>query len=101
MESWATPAAYSCLRYFYEELPGLAVILTGSLLYKDDFAKYADSLNALKLSAFFNGMIAGVGRQFSHKMANDIAGLTSGDYRQLNAAIERFQEARLFPELCH
>jgi len=201
-EAQATPAAYSCLRYFYEELPGLPVILTGSLLdqvlrddklatpvgrvehcymgplgfeeflsatgyeealasigmltpstmhmvpdslheellglvrrytiiggmpssvqvaldtgfshaeilrgqtelvqaYKDDFAKYAGSLNALKLSAFFNGMIAGVGRQFSHKMANDIAGFTSGDYRQLNAAIERFQEARLFHRVLH
>jgi len=201
-EAQATPAAYSCLRYFYEEMPGLAVVLTGSLLdqvldddklatpvgrvehcymgplgfdeflsatgqqsalaaigmlrpgnmhlvpdslheellglvrrytliggmpycvrlatgtgvdhaeivryqtmlvqaYKDDFAKYAGSLNALKLNAFFSGMIAGVGRQFSHKMANDIAGATSGDYRQLNAAIESFQEARLFHRVLH
>ncbi|MFI0399782.1 MAG: ATP-binding protein [Thiolinea sp.] len=31
-EAQATPAAYACLRYFWEELPQLAVILTGSLL---------------------------------------------------------------------
>lgn len=31
-EAQATPAAYSCLRYFWEDIPQLAVILTGSLL---------------------------------------------------------------------
>ncbi len=31
-EAQATPAAYSCLRYFWEDMPQLAVILTGSLL---------------------------------------------------------------------
>jgi predicted AAA+ superfamily ATPase len=31
-EAQATPAAYSCLRYFWEEMPELAVVLTGSLL---------------------------------------------------------------------
>jgi len=31
-EAQATPSAYPCLRYFSEEMPGLAVILTGSLL---------------------------------------------------------------------
>ena len=31
-EAQATPSAYSCLRYFWEDMPGLAVILTGSLL---------------------------------------------------------------------
>lgn len=31
-EAQAAPSAYACLRYFYEEAPGLAVVLTGSLL---------------------------------------------------------------------
>ncbi|WP_028490043.1 ATP-binding protein [Thiothrix lacustris] len=31
-EAQATPAAYACLRYFWEDMPNLAVILTGSLL---------------------------------------------------------------------
>ncbi len=31
-EAQATPSAYACLRYFFEECPNLAVILTGSLL---------------------------------------------------------------------
>jgi predicted AAA+ superfamily ATPase len=31
-EAQATPAAYSCLRYFWEDMPQLAVVLTGSLL---------------------------------------------------------------------
>ena len=31
-EAQATPAAYSCLRYFQEDMQGLAVVLTGSLL---------------------------------------------------------------------
>ena len=31
-EAQDTPAAYSCLRYFWEDMPQLAVILTGSLL---------------------------------------------------------------------
>lgn len=31
-EAQATPGAYSCLRYFWEDMPQLAVILTGSLL---------------------------------------------------------------------
>lgn len=31
-EAQATPSAYSCLRYFSEDMPGLAVVLTGSLL---------------------------------------------------------------------
>ena len=31
-EAQATPSAYPCLRYFLEDMPDLAVILTGSLL---------------------------------------------------------------------
>jgi predicted AAA+ superfamily ATPase len=31
-EAQAIPSAYSCLRYFWEDMPNLAVILTGSLL---------------------------------------------------------------------
>lgn len=31
-EAQATPSAYACLRYFREEMPRLAVVLTGSLL---------------------------------------------------------------------
>jgi predicted AAA+ superfamily ATPase len=31
-EAQATPSAYACLRYFYEDAPNLAVVLTGSLL---------------------------------------------------------------------
>jgi len=31
-EAQATPSAYACLRYFQEDMPGLAVVLTGSLL---------------------------------------------------------------------
>jgi hypothetical protein len=201
-EAQATPAAYSSLRYFHEDIPDLAVILTGSLLdqvlhdykfptpvgriehcymgplsfdeflaatgeskalgtiemltlknmplipdsvhdslmahvrsyiltggmpfcvqtaiethfnhaeivkyqteliqsYKEDFAKYSGSQSALKLNAFFNGMISQVGQQFSHKQANEIALGSSGDYRQLNAALERFLEARLFYRVVH
>ncbi len=201
-EAQATPAAYSCLRYFYEEVPNLAVILTGSLLdqvlhdytlpmpvgriehcfmgpltfeeflaatgeskalesismlnlsnmhlvpqslhddllahvrryiltggmpycvqtaidtrfnhqeivryqtellqtYKDDFSKYSGSQISLKLIAFFNGLISQTGQQFSHKLASEIAQSTSGDYRQLNNAIERFLEARLFYRVVH
>ncbi len=183
-EAQATPAAYSCLRYFWEEMPELAVVLTGSLLdqvlhndklstpvgriehlfmapltfdeflaatgaskalntiemltldnihllpdsvhnellaqvrrytltggmpscvqtaidtnfnhaeivkyqtellqaYKDDFSKYAGSQTALKLNAFFNGIISQIGLQFSHKQANEIALNSSGNNRQL------------------
>jgi len=196
-EAQATPSAYSCLRYFWEDMPGLAVVLTGSLLdqvmhdyklptpvgrieqyfmgpltfdeflvateettalaniemltlntmhlipdsvhedlmaqvrrytltggmpycvqtaidtdfnhteivkyqteliqtYKDDFSKYTGSQSALKLNAFFNGILSQIGQQFSHKQANAIALNTSGDNRQLNDALERFLEARLF-----
>ena len=201
-EAQATPAAYSCLRYFWEEIPDLAVILTGSLLdqvlhddrfstpvgrveylfmapltfdeflaatnaskalntiemlmpgnihllpdsvhdelmaqvrrytltggmpscvqtaidtnfnhaeivkyqtellqaYKDDFSKYAGSQSALKLNAFFNGIISQIGLQFSHKQANEIALNSSGNNRQLNDALERFIEARLFYRVLH
>ena len=201
-EAQATPAAYSCLRYFHEDMPDLAVILTGSLLdqvlhdyklptpvgriehcymgplsfdeflaatgepkalgtiekltlktmemipdsvhaelmalvrsytltggmpfcvqtaidtrfnhseivkyqtellqtYKDDFTKYTGSQTALKLNGFFNGLLSQVGQQFSHKQANEISLSTSGDYRQLNAALERFLEARLFYRVVH
>ena len=201
-EAQATPSAYPCLRYFAEDMPGLAVILTGSLLdqvlndvkiptpvgriepyymgpltfeeflfatgeskalntiemlnvnnmhllpdsvhedmlalvrrytltggmpgsvqlgieshfnhaeilkyqssliqaYKDDFSKYAGTQNALRLNAFFSGILRQVGQQFSHKQANEISTMTSGDNRQLNAAIERFLEARLFYRVLH
>jgi len=88
-EAQATPAAYSCLRYFYEDMPNLAVILTGSLLdqvlqnyhflkyqvellqtYRDDFAKYSGSQNATLLNAYFNGILGQIGRQFSHKQVS-------------------------------
>jgi len=69
--------------------------------YKDDFAKYAGSQNALRLNASFNGILRQVGFQFSHKQANEISVMTSGDNRQLNAAIERFLEARLFYRVLH
>lgn len=201
-EAQATPAAYSCLRYFYEDMPELAVILTGSLLdqvlnnyqlpspvgriesyfmgamnfeefleatqqtrlsnaltmltaenmhqipdsvhedflaqvrrytltggmpyciqigldtgfehqailkyqttliqsYKDDFAKYQGTQDALTLNAFFNGIIGQTGQQFSHKLANAIAVQTSGSSRQLNTAIEHFIAARLFYRVLH
>jgi len=201
-EAQATPSAYSCLRYFQEEMPELAIILTGSLLdqvlhnyqlptpvgriehcfigpltfeeflsatgeskaldtirmltlktmhlipdtvhedlmalarryilcggmpycvqiaidtqfnhpeivkyqtellqsYKDDFSKYTGSQTSLQLNAFFNGIISQIGQQFSHKQANEIAFNTSGDNRQLNTALERFLEARLFYRVVH
>ncbi len=201
-EAQATPSAYACLRYFHEDMPGLAVILTGSLLdqvlhesalstpvgrvehlfmgpltfeeflsatgesaalnaiemltrstmhlipdsvheklmaqvrrytlcggmpyciqtaietrfnhaeivkyqiellqsYKDDFAKYTGSQTALQLNAFFNGIIGQIGLQFSHKQANEIALNSSGNNRQLNEALERFLEARLFYRVLH
>ena len=201
-EAQATPSAYSCLRYFAEDLPNLPVILTGSLLdqvlgdgrlpmpvgriepyymgpltfdefliatkatrllqsigmmnarnmhmtptavhedlmsmvrrytltggmpgavqvsidtqfnhaevlryqsaliqtFKDDFAKYAGTQTALRLNAFFNGILRQIGVQFSHKTANEIAAASSGDYRQLNAAMEQFLEARLFHRVLH
>ena len=201
-EAQAIPSAYACLRYFWEDMPQLAVVLTGSLLdqvlhdekfptpvgrieqyfmgpltfeeflaatgeakalntlaklnsnsmhlvsdqvheellalvrrytltggmpycvqiavdtsfnhaeiiryqiellqtYKDDFSKYSGSFSALKLNAFFNGIVSQVGEQFSHKQANEIATATSGDTRQLNEAIQRFLEARLFYRVLH
>jgi len=201
-EAQATPSAYSCLRYFWEDMPGLAVVLTGSLLdqvlhdyklptpvgrleqyfmgpltfeeflvatgelkaigaiekltlnamhlipdtvhedlmaqvrrytltggmpycvqtaietqgnhveivkyqtellqaYKDDFSKYTGLQTALKLNAFFNGIISQIGLQFSHKQANEIALNTSGNNRQLNDALKRFLEARLFYRVVH
>jgi len=201
-EAQATPAAYSCLRYFYEDMPHLAVILTGSLLdqvlqnyqlsspvgriepyfmgplhfdefllaigaeheyhtvnrltlvnmsmipeslhqhllalvrrytlmggmpycvqlgidnnfnhaeilkyqvallqtYRDDFAKYTGSQKATLLNAYFNGILGQVGRQFSHKQAQELAQMSSGDNRQLNLAIERFIAARLFYRVLH
>lgn len=201
-EAQATPSAYSCLRYFAEDMPNLPVILTGSLLdqvlgddrlpvpvgriepyymgpltfdeflaatketrlvqsigmmdarnmnltpaavhedlmamirrytltggmpaavqmaidthfnhsevlryqsaliqtFKDDFAKYAGTQTALRLNSFFNGILRQIGVQFSHKMANEIASASSGDYRQLNAAMEQFLEARLFHRVLH
>ncbi len=68
---------------------------------KDDFAKYAGTLDALRLNAFFNGILRQIGSQFSHKLANEMAMASSGDSRQLNAAIERFQQARLFYRVLH
>jgi predicted AAA+ superfamily ATPase len=202
-EAQATPAAYSCLRYFYEDMPNLAVILTGSLLdqvlqnyqlsspvgriepyfmgplhfdefllaigaeqeyqtlnrltlnnmhlipdslhqhlltlvrrytltggmpycvqlgiethfnhadilkyqvallqtYRDDFAKYSGSpKKAALLNAYFKGILAQIGRQFSHKQAQELAQMSSGDNRQLNLAIERFIAARLFCRVLH
>ena len=201
-EAQATPAAYACLRYFLEEMPHLAVILTGSLLdqvlhdfklptpvgrieqlymgplrfdefleatgeskalgtiemltqstmqlipdsvhveliaqvrrytltggmpfcvqsaidtqfnhaeivkyqtelvqtYKDDFSKYTGSQTALKLNAFFNGIIGQIGLHFSPKQDNEISLNTSGNNRQLNDALERFLEARLFYRILH
>lgn len=201
-EAQATPAAYSCLRYFWEDRPELAVILTGSLLdqvlqnyqlpspvgriepyfmqplsfdeflkvthedkllaaldmldatnmhlipdslhekllglvrrytliggmpqciqlgldtdfshndilkyqsillqtYKDDFAKYQGTQNALTLANFFNGILGQIGQQFSHKQAHAIAQDSSGDNRQLNTAIEHFIAARLFYRVLH
>ncbi len=201
-EAQAAPAAYSCLRYFYEDMPNLAVILTGSLLdqalqnyqlstpvgriepyfmgplhfdefllaigaeaeyhtlnrltlnnmhlipdslhqhllalvrrytlmggmpyciqfgiennfnhakilkyqgellqtYRDDFAKYSGSQNATLLNAYFNGILRQIGRQFSHKQAQELAQMSSGDNRQLNSAIERFIGARLFYRVLH
>lgn len=201
-EAQAIPSAYSCLRYFWEDMPNLAVILTGSLLdqvlnnynlpspvgrvepyfmgplkfdefllaieaekelnaldmltldnmhlipeslherllglvrrytltggmphcvqigidsnfnhanilkyqtallqtYKDDFAKYRGSQSSLTLNAFFNGILGQVGQQFSHKQAHEIARHSSGDNRQLNTALEQFQEARLFYRVLH
>ena len=201
-EAQAIPSAYSCLRYFWEDMPNLAVILTGSLLdqvlnnyqlpspvgriepyfmgplkfdefllaigaeqernaldmltldnmhlipnslhekllglvrrytlvgglphciqlaidthfnhadilkyqtallqtYRDDFAKYTGSQNALTLNGFFNGILNQIGQQFSHKQAHEIARNSSGDNRQLNSAIEHFQGARLFYRVLH
>lgn len=201
-EAQATPAAYSCLRYFSEDMPNLAVILTGSLLdqvlqnqqlsspvgriepyfmgplhfdefllaigaeneyhalnqltlgnmhlipdslhqhlltlvrrytlmggmpycvqlgiennfnhahilkyqiallqtYRDDFAKYNGSQKATLLNAYFNGILGQVGRQFSHKQAQELAQMSSGDNRQLNLAIEHFIAARLFYRVLH
>ena len=201
-EAQATPSAYACLRYFHEDMPGLAVVLTGSLLdqvlhncniltpvgrvehlfigpltfeeflaatgestalnaiemltlntmhlipdsvhenlmaqarrytlcggmpfcvqtaidtrfnhaeiaryqiellqsYKDDFAKYTGSQTTPQLNAFFNGIIGQIGLRFSHKQANEIALNSSGNNRQLNEALERFIEARLFYRVQH
>lgn len=201
-EAQAAPSAYSCLRYFSEDMPNLAVVLTGSLLdqvltdrqlptpvgriepyfmgplsfeeylaatgetkamrtiemldvhtmnqvpdsvhgdlmslvrrytltggmpgciqlardtqhdhgeilkhqtvliqtYKDDFAKYSGTANAAKLSVFFTGIVRQVGLQFSHKLAREISSVSSGDNRQLNAAIELFLQARLFHRVLH
>ena len=201
-EAQATPAAYSCWRYFYEDMPNLAVILTGSLLdqvlqnyqlsspvgriepyfmgplnfdefllaigaeqeyhslkrltldsmfmipnswhqhllalvrrytltggmpycvqlgishnfnhvsilkyqvdllqtFRDDFAKYSGSQNATRLNGYFKGILGQIGRQFSHKQAQELAQMSSGDNRQLNAAIELFIAARLFYRVLH
>ena len=201
-EAQAIPSAYACLRYFWEDQPNLAVILTGSLLdqvlnnyqlpspvgrvefyfmgalsfdefliaieadnernaldmlnldnmhlipndlherllglvrrytlsggmphcvqigidtqfnhaailkyqtellqtYQEDFSKYQGTQNAATLSAFFKGILAQVGQQFSHKQAHEIARNSSGDNRQLNKAIEHFQAARLFYRIVH
>lgn len=201
-EAQATPSAYGCLRYFYEDAPHLAVILTGSLLdqvlknhrgsapvgrveyqfmgpvtfdefltvtghahlaemlaaitldtlgslpdevharmleqvrryvlvggmphavqiaidtgfdhnavnkyqteliqtYKADFAKYRGAIDGLKLNSFFNGLLAQVGSQFSHKLAHQIVDGSGGDNRLLNSAIEQFIEARLFYRVLH
>lgn len=201
-EAQATPSAYACLRYFYEDAPNLAVVLTGSLLdqvlknhsgsapvgrveyqfmgpvtfdeflavtghahltqmlaeitldtlgslpeevhgrmleqvrryvlvggmphavqiaidtgfdhnainkyqteliqtYKADFAKYRGTIDGLKLNSFFNGLLAQIGSQFSHKLAHQIVEGSGGDNRLLNSAIEQFIEARLFYRVLH
>lgn len=201
-EAQATPAAYSCLRYFYEDMPNLAVILTGSLLdqvlqdyklptpvgriepyfmgplsfdefllsmsaekeyrvikqltlqnmhlipdrlherllalvrrysltggmphcvqlgidnqfnhaeilkyqvallqtYRDDFAKYSGTQKAAMLNGNFSGIIGQIGKQFSHKQAQELALTSSGDNRQLNLSIESFLAARLFYRVQH
>ncbi len=69
--------------------------------YKDDFAKYTGSQTALQRNAFFNGIIGQIGLQFSHKQANEIALNSSGNNRELNEALERFLEARLFYRVLH
>lgn len=201
-EAQAIPSAYACLRYFHEDAPGLAVVLTGSLLdqvlenyggavpvgrveqyflgpvrfneflaatgesrllnaltaltpqtlgalpesihqqlleqvrryvligglphavqlaidtgfdhatinkyhiellqtYKADFRKYRGSIDGLKLDAFFDGILAQVGRQFSHKMAHEIVEASGSDNRLLNSAIQQFIEAHLFYRVMH
>ena len=201
-EAQATPSAYACLRYFYEDAPDLAVVLTGSLLdqilenyhlpvpvgrvvhyfmgpitfsefleatgetallntlstvslatlsllpdeihqklleqvrrytlvggmphavqlaidtdfdhrvinqyqvelvhaYKADFSKYRGKLDSLKLHAFFEGVLAQTGKQFSHKLAHQIVNGSGGDNRLLNSALEQFREARLFYRVMH
>jgi hypothetical protein len=201
-EAQATPSAYACLRYFREDTPDLAVVLTGSLLdqvlansrrsapvgrvehyfmgpitfdeflaatgqtrlldiiksatletlssipeevherlleqvrryvlvggmphavqlaidsgfdhaainkdqveliqtYRADFSKYRGAVDGLTLNAFFDGILAQVGEQFSHKMARQIVDGSGGDNRLLNGAIEQFIEARLFYRVLH
>ena len=197
-EAQATPSAYACLRYFHENAPRLAVVLTGSLLgqvldnypssapvgrvqhyfmgpvgfseflralgdarllnaldmttaqtldfipdeiheklmerarqyilvggmpaavqlaidtdfdhraisqrqsdiisaYKADFSKYQSRLDGLRLQGFFEGVLAQVGKQFSHKLAHRIVNETDGDNRLLNSALEQFREAQTVP----
>jgi uncharacterized protein len=201
-EAQAAPSAYACMRYFYEDAPNLAVVLTGSLLdqvlenyhlpvpvgrvehyfmgplsfteflksigetsllntlsmlsvetldllpeethqklleqvrrytlvggmphsvqlaldtnfdhqrinkyqvelihaYKADFSKYRGKLDSLKLNTFFEGILAQVGTQFSHKLAHQIVDGSGGDNRLLNSALEQFREARLFYRVLH
>lgn len=201
-EAQATPSAYACLRYFYENAPRLAVVLTGSLLgqvldnypfsapvgrvqhyfmgpvgfseflralgdarllnaldmttaqtldfipdeiheklmerarqyilvggmpaavqlaidtdfdhraisqrqsdiisaCKADFSKYRGRLDGLRLQGFFEGVLAQVGKQFSHKLAHRIVNETDGDNRLLNSALAQFREAQLFHRVSH
>jgi predicted AAA+ superfamily ATPase len=66
-----------------------------------DFSKYRGSIASLKLNTFFDGILAQVGSQFSHKTAHQIVEGSGGDNRLLNSAIEQFVEARLFYRVLH
>jgi predicted AAA+ superfamily ATPase len=53
-EAQATPSAYACLRYFYEDCPDLAVILTGSLL-DQSMSKHNQAAPVGRVEHYFMG----------------------------------------------
>ena len=68
---------------------------------KADFSKYRGRLDGLRLQGFFEGVLAQVGKQFSHKLAHRIVNETDGDNRLLNSALAQFREAQLFHRVSH
>ncbi len=105
-EIQATPAILSLLRYFYEEMPGLAVIATGSLLEfslsEPEFSLPVGRIELYHMGPFsFEEFLAALGHQ---KALNLINNYSIGDaipepfHRKMNQLVKLYSIVGGMPE---